>query len=157
MENKNVGWLILGIAAVMVSVVLIFNFGLKKIVDESCSHGPTCTMYDTIRTQTWISVVLIGIIVIIGLFIMFSKPNERVVLRTIKEKKKKLDLSGLEKDERKVMEVLLNEGNAIFQADLMEKLEIGKVKMTRVLDKLEAKQFIERKRRGMNNIVVLKD
>jgi len=41
--------------------------------------------------------------------------------------------------------------------ELMDKLEIGKVKMTRLLDKLEAKQFIIRKRRGMNNIVVLKE
>ena len=39
----------------------------------------------------------------------------------------------------------------------MEKLEIRKVKATRLLDKLEAKQLIERKRRGLNNIVILKD
>jgi len=32
----------------------------------------------------------------------------------------------------------------------------GKVGLTRLLDKLEAKQIIERKRRGMNNIVMLK-
>jgi len=52
---------------------------------------------------------------------------------------------------------LLKENNAMFQSSLMEKLEIGKVKATRLLDKLEAKQLIERKRRGMNNIVVLRD
>ena len=45
----------------------------------------------------------------------------------------------------------------MFQRDLMEKLEIGKVKTTRLLDKLESKQIIERKRRGMNNIIVLKE
>ena len=38
----------------------------------------------------------------------------------------------------------------------MERLNTGKVKITRLLDKLEAKDLIERKRRGMNNIVVLK-
>jgi uncharacterized membrane protein len=45
----------------------------------------------------------------------------------------------------------------MFQSTLMEKLGIGKVGITRLLDKLEAKQLIERKRRGMNNIVVLKN
>ena len=45
----------------------------------------------------------------------------------------------------------------MFQADVMEKIGIGKVGMTRLLDKLEAKQIIERKRRGMNNMIVLKD
>ena len=71
-------------------------------------------------------------------------------------KKKKLDLKNLESDEKKIIELLVNEGGAMFQRDLMEKLDIGKVKTTRLLDKLEAKQLIERKRRGMNNIVVLK-
>jgi len=35
------------------------------------------------------------------------------------------------------------------------RLGIGKVGMTRMLDKLESKGLVERKRRGMNNVVVL--
>lgn len=160
MENKKVGWLILGIAVVMLVIVLIFNSTLEKMVQENCTlvHGTdTCPMIDTTKTQTGISLGIIGFVIIIGLFIMFSKPTERVVLKKIKEKKKKLDTSGLEKYEKEVVELLQKENNAMFQADLMEKLQIGRVKMTRLLDKLESKQLIERKRRGMNNIVVLKD
>lgn len=157
MENKQVGWLIIGLAVVMVVIVLIFNTALKNIVGDTCSHGPSCSMYSTIKTQTWISLSIIGVIVIIGLVIMFTKPKEKVVVKTIKEKKKKLNLEGLDKDEKKVVELLLSENKAMFQSSLMEKLEIGKVKTTRLLDKLEAKQLIERKRRGMNNIVVLRD
>lgn len=160
MENKQVGWLILGIAAVMVIIVLIFNVALEKIVHENCSliHGAdTCPMIDTIKTQTGISLGIIGVVVIIGIVIMFQKPKEKIIVKNIKEKKRKLDSSGLEKEEKLVVDLLLKEGNAMFQADVMEKLQIGKVKMTRLLDKLEAKQIIERKRRGMNNIVVLKD
>ena len=67
------------------------------------------------------------------------------------------DLTGLDKDEKQVIKLLQEESGAMFQRTLMEKLEIGKVKMTRLLDKLEAKQIIERKRRGMNNIVVLRN
>ena len=88
---------------------------------------------------------------------MFTKPREKVIVKRIKDKKKKLDLSGLDKDERKVIDLLLNENGAMFQSSLMEKMEIGKVKATRLLDKLESKQLIERKRRGMNNIIVLKN
>ena len=157
MENKQVGWLIVGLAVVMGIVVLIFNMALKKIVGQTCIHGPTCTMYDTIKTQTEISLAIVGIVVIIGLVIMFTKPKERIVIKKIKEKAKKLDLGALDDDEKKVVDYLLKENRAVFQADLMEKLEIGKVKTTRLLDKLEAKQIIERKRRGMNNLVVLKD
>jgi len=136
MKNKNVGFLISGIAVVVFIMIFVFNYGLKKIVGQTCSHGVSCTMYDTIAIQTWVS----------------------FIIRRVKEKvrKKKLDLSGLEKDEKEVINFIQSEGGAVFQSTMMEKFGFGKVKTTRLLDKLEAKQFIERKRRGMNNIVVLK-
>jgi len=157
MENKHVGWLIVGIAAAMAVIVLIFNNALKDIVGATCSHGTSCEMYDTITTQTWLSLAIIGVVFVLGLVLMFSKPAEKIVVktRTVKEKKKKLDLSGLEPKEKEVVKILQDENGGIFQKDLMEKLEIGKVGMTRLLDKLESKQIIERKRRGMNNFVIL--
>jgi len=158
MKNKNVGLLVIGIAVVIGIIVLIFNMGLKNLVGETCTHGSTCSMFDTIAVQTYISLAIALLILIIGLFLIFSKPEEKIVIKTktIKEKKKKLSLDGLDKQEREVIKILQNENGAIFQKTLMEKLGIGKVGITRLLDRLEAKQFIERKRRGMNNIVVLK-
>lgn len=157
MENKNVGMLIIGISVVIGIIVWIFNSALTKIVGTTCSHGPSCTMYDTIRTQTWLSLSIAGVILIIGLFIMFLKPKEKIIIKMKKERKKKINVEGLEENEKKIIEILQSENGAIFQSTLMEKLEMGKVGITRLLDKLEAKQLIERKRRGMNNIVVLKD
>ena len=157
MKNRNVGFLISGIAIVIVIIVLIFNSGLKEIIGDTCTHGPSCSMYDTIAIQTNVSLAIAGLVLVIGLFFIFAKEPERVVVKKIKEKKKKLDLKGLSKDEKEVVKMLQDEGGAIFQATLMEKLGIGKVGVTRLLDKLESKQIIERKRRGMNNIVVLKD
>lgn len=157
MENKHVGFLIIGIGVVVGILVLIFNWTLNDLIGSTCTHGPECTMYDTVAIQTWISLSIVAIILIIGFVIIFMKPKEKVVVRTIKEKKKKLDLKGLDKEEKKVIDFLIKEGKAVFQSDLKEKLEMGKVKTTRLLDKLEAKQLIERKRRGMNNIVVLRD
>ncbi|MCX6747309.1 MAG: hypothetical protein NTU63_04225 [Candidatus Pacearchaeota archaeon] len=157
MENKSVGLLIIGISIVIGIIVWIFNSALTAIVGTSCNMGPSCTMYDTIKTQTWLSLSIAGIILVIGLFIMFLKPKEKIIIRTKREKKKKLNLEGLEQNEKKIIDILQNENGAIFQSTLMEKLEMGKVGITRLLDKLEAKQLIERKRRGMNNIVVLKN
>src|SRR3989339_775468 len=153
MENKNVGGLIVGIGLVIGLMVLIFNTILKDLIYSTCTHGPTCGMYDTLSIQTWISLSIVAIIII-----MFTKPKEKIVIqtKTIKEKKKKLNLENLDQDEKKVIKLLQEENGGMFQADLMEKLEIGKVKATRLLDKLEAKQLIERKRRGMNNLVVLR-
>lgn len=158
MKNKNVGFLVIGIAVIIGVIILIFNIGLKNIVGETCTHGGTCTMFDTIAVQTWLSLSIAAIVLVIGLFLVFTKESEKIVVQKVKvkEKKKKIDLAGLSGNEKKAVKILQEENGAIFQKTLMEKLEIGKVGMTRLLDKLEAKQFIERKRRGMNNIVVLK-
>jgi len=157
MENKKVGIIVMGIAALMTVIVILFHFALKDIVNATCDHGPTCTMYKSIAVQTWISGILIAIVFIIGLVIFFSRPKERIIIKTKKEKKKVIDKSKLDKNEKQVIDTLQEENGAIFQGTLMEKLGIGKVGITRLLDKLEAKQLIERKRRGMNNIVVLKN
>lgn len=158
MRNKNVGFLVSGIAIVIVIITLIFNSGLKNIVGQTCSHA-TCTMYNTIAMQTYFSLAIAGIVLVIGLFLIFTKESERIIIKRerikVPEKKKPFDLSGLDKDEKHVIKMLQEENGAMFQSDLMERLEIGKVKTTRMLDKLESKQLVERKRRGMNNIVVL--
>ncbi len=159
MENKNVGYLILGISVLIVFIIFLFNNAMKDIVLVSCGleHGSVCPMNTTINQQTYLALGIVGLLIVVGLVLVFSKPQEKIVLRKIKERKKKIDLSNIEKDEKKIVDLLVEEDNAMFQADLMEKLGTGKVKMTRLLDKLEAKQIIERKRRGMNNIVILKN
>lgn len=157
MKNKNVGFLIVGISVVIIAIILLFNSGLKGIVDEGCDHGPTCTMYDSIRVQTGLSLIIAGLVFIIGIFFILSKESERIVIKKVRGKpvKKKLDLSGLDFEEKKVIEILKREKGAFFQKSVMEELGCGKVKMTRLVDKLEAKGLVERKRRGMNNILVL--
>jgi uncharacterized membrane protein len=156
MKNKNVGYLIVGMSIVICIIVLIFNNGLKSVVAETCSHGPSCTMYTTISIQTWFSVAIAGIILVIGLFFVFVKEDEKIIIQKVREKKKRLNVGGLNNEELKIVRLLKKE-KGMFQAELMERLEIGKVKTTRLLDKLEAKQLVERKRRGMNNFVVLND
>ena len=155
MKNRNVGFLIVGISVLIVAIILLFNAGLKDIVDETCDHGTTCQMYDTISLQTNLSLIIAGLVLVIGLFLIFSKESERVVVKRVKARAKRVDLSGLDVLEKKVVSILKRESGAFFQKSLMEELGVGKVKMTRMMDKLEAKGIVERKRRGMNNIVVL--
>jgi len=115
-------------------------------------------MEQTIARQTYISLSIIGIIVLVGFLLIFSKPEKELVIKRILEKAKKkvFDTSDLSADEKKVF-VLIRDARTIFQAELIEKSGMGKVGMTRLLDRLESKGFIERKRRGMTNIVALKE
>ena len=70
---------------------------------------------------------------------------------------KKIDTSKLDADEKKVYDLLkTKEGGTAYQTVLVQETGYSKVKITRILDKLETKNIIERKRRGMTNLVVLK-
>jgi len=159
MENKKVGLLILGISFLIVIIILIFNQALRKIVNTSCGmlDHLNCPMYDTITQQTYLALAVVGILLVFGIFLMISKPAEKIVVRKIKENKivRKLDTSELKPEEKQVLG-LINENKAVFQAELIEKTGYGKAKMTRIIDRLEGKGFVERKRRGLTNVVVLK-
>lgn len=161
MENKQVGYLILGIAIVLISIIFIFNTALKDIVGASCTaegHGNSCPMYDTISQQTYLALAIVAVLVIIGLVLIFTKQNEKIVIKRVKEKtiKKKIDTSDLRAEDKEVLKLIQEQGT-IFQADIIEKTNFGKAKVSRIIDRLENKGMVERKRRGMTNVVVLND
>lgn len=62
----------------------------------------------------------------------------------------------LNNDEQKILRILDEKEGSCYQSDIVNATEFSKVKVTRVLDKLEHAGVIERKRRGMTNMVVRK-
>jgi uncharacterized membrane protein len=62
----------------------------------------------------------------------------------------------LSPDERTVLEKVIEAEGTIFQSELIERTKFSKAKVTRILDKLEGKGLLERRRRGMSNIIVIK-
>ena len=99
-------------------------------------------------------------LIIVSLVLIFSKPQKEIIFktRTIEKKipRKKIDTSDLKPEEKEVLSLIIN-NKAVFQADLIEKTGFGKARMTRIIDRLEGKGFVERKRRGLTNVVVMKD
>ena len=163
MENKNVGYMLIGISVLMIMIIFMFKSALTKFVDSSCTlaHGRDyCPMYSTISQQTYLALGIVGILIVVGLVLIFSKPQEKIIVKTKtvqkKPEKKIIDTKLLKPEEKKIFE-FIKENKTIFQADLIEKTGFGKAKMTRILDRLEGRGFIERKRRGMTNVVVLKE
>lgn len=59
-------------------------------------------------------------------------------------------------DERRIVQIIADEGGTIFQSQLVERSGFSKSKVSIVLDRLEAKGVLERRRHGMSNAVVLK-
>lgn len=163
MENKNVGYILLGVSILIILIIFMFKTALTSFVDSSCTlaHGGNyCPMYDTISQQTYLALAIVGILIIVSLVLIISKQNERIIVktRTVEKKqvKKEIDTKDLTKEEKEVLDII-KENKTIFQADLIEKTGFNKAKITRVIDKLEGKGIVERKRRGLTNVVVLKE
>ncbi len=167
MKNKTVGTLIIIISVLIGFIIFSFNKALTDIVAASCSHGTSCPMWGTIEFQTNISIGIMTFVFLIGLYLVFFGEEEKIItkIKTIrpqvetkkitKEKYRKA-MSNLNKDERPVLEKIIEAEGTIFQSDLVEKTNFSKVKISRILDKLESRGLVERKRRGMTNVVVLK-
>ncbi|NIO45006.1 MAG: hypothetical protein GTN36_05645 [Candidatus Aenigmarchaeota archaeon] len=167
MKNRAVGILIIIIAILIGYIIFSFNRAMISIVDTACSHGPTCPMWGTIEFQTNVSIGIMVFIVAIGLYLIFFGKEEKIItkVKTIKtqiEPKKitkenyKKIMRNLNKDEKFVLEKIIEADGTIFQSDLVDKTKFTKVKVSRILDRLEGRGLIEKRRRGMANIVVLK-
>ena len=66
-------------------------------------------------------------------------------------------LEGLSNpDEKRIVSLIIDEGGTIFQSQLVDKSGYSKSKVSLILDRLEAKKILERKRHGMSNIIILK-
>lgn len=167
MENRVVGFIIIGIATLIGVVILQFNLALKSIVKVACEHGPACPMWGTIKFQTNVSMVIMIFVAIVGVYLIFFGKDVKIITKIKKvaqqiEPKKitkenyKNIMNGLNKDEKIVLEKVIEAQGTIFQSELVGKTKLTKVKVTRILDKLEGMGHVERKRRGMTNVVILK-
>jgi len=163
MKNRIVGSMIVIIALLIGFIIYSFNMALTDIVNASCSHGSDCAMWGSIEFQTNMSLGVMVFVLVIGIYLIFfgdekRKPGEEAVKRVNKEitlEEYEDVLKELSADERTVLKKLIQEKGTMFQSDMVEKTEFPKAKVTRVLDKLEGKKIIERKRRGMSNVVIL--
>ena len=118
-------------------------------------------MWGNLNFQTNVSIGLTIFVLLIGLYLIFFGQERVEIIKKIREKVKaepKKDYSKLKLpvEEKKLMNIILQSEGAMFQSDLVEKSGFDKVKVSRLLDRLEGQQLIERRRRGMTNIIILK-
>jgi uncharacterized membrane protein len=157
----------LGIAIVILSIAIItlmLSFKLQydrqqlKACAEACGQAgaESCTIascpYHKGGTLSWIPLLVSSLVAGlggIGIYLALSK-DEKIITQ------KEYDLSGLSDNEKKAFGLVKEKKEGIYQSKIVEKLSLSKVKVTRILDKLEQHELIERKRRGMSNLIVVK-
>ncbi|MBU0472121.1 MAG: MarR family transcriptional regulator [Nanoarchaeota archaeon] len=167
MKNRIVGILVIAIAILLGFIIFSFNTAMNDIVSTSCEHGDTCPMWGTIEFQTNVGIGIMGFIMIIGFYLIFFSKEEKIITRIrnirpqveskkiTKQNYQKI-MNDLGKDEKTILKKLIESDGSILQSRLVEISKLNKVKVTRILDRLEGRGLVERKRRGMRNVIILK-
>ncbi len=123
--------------------------------DGDCQHeiGSVCPFEQISRlvVPKFIGLFLDVILFAFGVYLFLQKkPEEKLAAKAHAAAK---ELGG---EEAKIFEIITQSNGMAFQHELVQKLNLSKVRVTRLLDKLEAKGLVERRRRGMTNIIVLR-
>lgn len=167
MKNRVVGFLVIAIAILLGFIIFSFNVALSDIVSSSCSHGEECPMWGSIEFQTNVSIGIMAFVMLIGFYLIFFSKEEKIITRIRKvrdqiepkkltKKSYKKILNSLSKEEKAVFKIIIESNGSVFQSDIVKQTKLNKVKVTRTIDKLEGRGLVERKRRGMRNIIILK-
>ncbi len=155
---KNLGWLLIGFSLVLLLILILIKSDYDKQstflceqVSENGLNMEDCPAHKSKASWWIVSAFGVGFLILgIGVYMLF--------LRTKGEEKtefKAINLDDLGSEEKQIYEIIKSKGGSVFQTDLIKETGHSKVKITRILDRLETKKVLERKRRGMTNIIVL--
>ncbi|MBI4739202.1 hypothetical protein HY772_06635 [Candidatus Woesearchaeota archaeon] len=164
----NVNFRTLGSVLVGFSIILLFILGfVKSDIDEQgkvlCEKFhennlpmSECPAHNSNVSWMVMSAFAIGFVMLVfGVYMIFmAEPFGPT--SNLKREFKEVDTAQLDEEERRIYEILKSKGGSSFQGDLLKETEFSKVKVTRILDRMEMKDVLERKRRGMTNIIILK-
>ncbi len=159
----NITYSTLGYVLIGVSVILLLVMAFVK-TDVDAQSTILCQQFQQSGQDmadcpvhksgiSWMIVSAFGIAFVLlgtGVYMVFMPQPE------MKREFRQIDTSKLGEEEKKIYGLVKNKGGSAYQTDLIKESGFGKVKITRILDGLETKAVLERKRRGMANLVVLK-
>lgn len=161
-NRKKVGFLLVLFSVLLLVSLILIKADIdsnKVFLCDAVHNNPDMEMVDCPAhnsNTSWLLVVVFGVGFIFfgfGLYMMFVTTSTKQLNESISQE---VDTSTLDDEEKKVYELLKSKEGSMYQSDLIKELDYSKVKMTRVLDKMESKKLIDRRRRGMTNIIILR-
>src|SRR3989344_7417119 len=161
-ENRTMLGIIVVLLLLIVAAVFFYNRTLNELAIGACTDKSiNCPHQKVVETQNAVIAVLIAVVAIVAGWVAyqmyFKKPEPQIVhIHGAKAAQKahdsrEIDMSRLDSDEKKVFEILQDAKGSVFQSEIIKRTGYTKVKISRILDKMEQREIIERKRRGMSN------
>ena len=159
-SSQKLGITITSICLVM--IILLFLLGMqyqskqKEMCENTCAADGNHNMTSCPYHQQDNTLLVLGIVSILTAFVggigayLIFKTNERLL------EEKEYDLTALNDEEKNIFLFVKEHPEGIYQSELVTQFNLSKVRMTRILDTLERRELIERKRRGMTNLIVVR-
>ena len=145
MKNKHL--IIIESALIALTVVMVIF-----VSSGSCAPSLVNPIIMVITVQISSMVVMLLVF-----FKLSSKKKSFPGIREFRERvAQDIEAGKLEGHEKKAYGIIKGSDGSILQADLIMRIGLSKVKVTRILDKLERKGLTERRRKGLKNIVLLR-
>lgn len=128
----------------------------NRLLHEGCPLPENvCPYKQILPVESIFGFIISGVLVVIGLYLIFSQ--QKIEKLSLREKSKLTkNIKSLDREEKTIYKLLENSDGTMFQSDMITRTGFSKVKVSRILDKLEAKGIVERRRRGMANVIMLK-
>lgn len=151
----------IGIGLIAIAIVLALIIGSLRVVEaqaqaDACGMPlEECPHAKNLPPEIYAGYSISVIIGLIGAYLIINDLRSAKFRSQSAEEFHKV-ASVLKGDEKNLYDLVASSDGVMFQSDLVEKSGLQKVKVSRVLDRLEAQGFLERRRRGMSNVVILK-
>ena len=176
-SNKTMMGVVAVLLLLFIASVFFYNRTLNDLAAGSCTEDASvCPHAKIVETQNLVIAALIIVIAVMAGWLLYNSyfaknaaPEDAAQkiqagveagvsavqgTKGSPAKKRKIAAHELDSNEARVVSII-NEGNgSVYQSDIMKKTGFSKVKVSRLLDRLEQKGLTERKRRGMTNLVV---
>lgn len=169
-NNKTLVGVIVLLLLLFAVSVFFYNRTLNDLAAGTCSDtaaGGSCAHLKIVETQNIVIAALLLVIALMAVYFAYNayfgksaEPAARAQPSPLPlaqgKQNRKVNLSELDSDEKRIVSLLQERQGSVFQSDVIKLTGFTKVKVSRILDKMENSGLIERKRRGMANLVVLR-
>ena len=148
--------------AMALFVVSIFILGLKLLLPTTIQifiqgQSTYLKQIPNLYTLTDVALIVISSSLLTASAMYLLLPTS--ISQTSESEKKRIreaTLKTLKSDERKIYQLLIDSDGVMFQSEVVKESGLPKSTVSLTLDRLEARGFVERRRRGMSNVVILK-
>lgn len=158
-NTRTLGLVIIGISIVMFLIVYFMTQTIMQLrleLHATCPLPPEeCPYKSSTPTESVLGYVFAAMIGAFGFFLTLTGKQKET---TNPKQKTKITaaIKSFNSEEKKIYELIRDSDGSVFQSDLITKTGYSKVRVSRILDRLETKGIIERRRRGMANLILLK-